>query len=155
MPATYYKPQSILSPFPNSWITIAWRSRSHYTYNVLSTRPFTFLRIFLNYLHCFACQFVTFLLTFKITGVFWPFNWVRIWRLLFQALFSRIVTIWLQNCLEYYEMAFFAGSYIEGSFSGMVLFQKFTAILIWFHPAFSAQHSHLLSRSQSWLWLFC
>ena len=69
---------------------------------------------------------MTFLLTFEDVVVFWPFNWVRIWRLLFLAnIDSRdyiLVTsykLWVQN-------GFFVGYQLEGWFFRSPKFRRFS-----------------------------
>lgn len=91
---------------------------------VITLTPSSFLCLAIGSTSHAAPLTVTFLLTFKIMGDFWPFNWVRIWRLLSQTHFRTIITIWLQDRFGCYEMAFFAGSYIEGSFFKAIFFPK-------------------------------
>ena len=75
---------------------------------VITLTPSSFLCLAIGSTSHAAPLTVTFLLTFKIMGDFWPFNWVRIWRLLFLANIDLndyiLVTgykLWVQNGLSH------------------------------------------------------
>ena len=74
---------------------------------------------------------MTFLLTFEDVVVFWPFNWVRIWRLLFLANIDSRDYILVTDCKWWVQNSPFRGLVYRGVFLRSIFFHEGLLVLVW------------------------